>query len=145
MFNKLKLCFHQSPGSSREKFSGAEQYEIVYPQKLHVVHRRAAGTSSEVGKEIISWVILGDGERFVELKHPWVPRVREFGRTFALLKDRMWRSEVLFSEEELRCPQRRESLRPSLNLCLCKDVGFDTTQGFNNLWTLELGLNESNH
>uniref|UniRef100_A0A8C3NGV3 Uncharacterized protein n=1 Tax=Geospiza parvula TaxID=87175 RepID=A0A8C3NGV3_GEOPR len=47
----LEFCHR----SSREKFPGAEQYEIVYPQKLHAVHRRAAGTSSEVGKEIISW------------------------------------------------------------------------------------------
>lgn len=40
-----------SSGRSGGKFSGAEEYEIVYPQKLHAMHRRAAGTSSEVGEE----------------------------------------------------------------------------------------------
>lgn len=67
------------------------------------------GTSSEVGKEIISWVILGDGEGFLELKHPWVARVGEFGQTFALPKEKTGRSNPVFSEEELRCAECAEN------------------------------------
>ncbi|KAF2982965.1 hypothetical protein EK904_013412, partial [Melospiza melodia maxima] len=56
---------HQN-GSSREKFSGAEQYEIVYPQKLHAVHRRAAGTSSESKyDDIVKYGIKANGEEVV--------------------------------------------------------------------------------
>lgn len=67
------------------------------------------GTSSEVGEEIISGVILGDEEGSLELKHPWVSRVREFGHTFALSKGKPWRSDPVFGGEELRRTQRAEN------------------------------------
>uniref|UniRef100_A0A8C9UIV0 Uncharacterized protein n=1 Tax=Serinus canaria TaxID=9135 RepID=A0A8C9UIV0_SERCA len=53
-------------GSSREKFPGAEQYEIVYPQKLHTVHRRAAGASSESKyDDMVKYGIKANGEKVV--------------------------------------------------------------------------------
>ncbi|RLV92965.1 hypothetical protein DV515_00013585, partial [Chloebia gouldiae] len=49
-------------GSSRGKFPGAEQYEIVYPQKLHAVHTRSVGTSSESKHDdIVKYGIKANG------------------------------------------------------------------------------------
>uniref|UniRef100_A0A8C5IMB3 Peptidase M12B domain-containing protein n=1 Tax=Junco hyemalis TaxID=40217 RepID=A0A8C5IMB3_JUNHY len=62
----IHRTFKTSNWSSREKFSGAEQYEIVYPQKLHAVHRRAAGTSSESKyDDIVKYGIKANGEEVV--------------------------------------------------------------------------------
>ncbi|XP_066193202.1 zinc metalloproteinase-disintegrin-like NaMP [Sylvia atricapilla] len=65
LISALLLRFLQQ-GSSSWKFSGAKQHEIVYPQKLHVVHRRAAGTSSESNyDESVKYGIKANGEEVV--------------------------------------------------------------------------------
>ncbi|KAI1230089.1 hypothetical protein IHE44_0010479, partial [Lamprotornis superbus] len=65
LISALLLHFLQQ-GSSRGKFSGAEEYEIFYPQKLHAVHRRSVGTSSESKyDDTVKYGIKANGEEVV--------------------------------------------------------------------------------
>uniref|UniRef100_A0A8D2PBQ9 Peptidase M12B domain-containing protein n=1 Tax=Zosterops lateralis melanops TaxID=1220523 RepID=A0A8D2PBQ9_ZOSLA len=62
LVSALLLHFLQQ-GSSRGKFTGAERYEIVYPRKLHAVHRRAAATSPQSKYEdAVTYGIKANGE-----------------------------------------------------------------------------------
>lgn len=55
VFSYVNICF--SLGSTRKELPGVEQYEIVYPQRLHKVHKRDVQRNKEVLKEItlLSW------------------------------------------------------------------------------------------
>lgn len=65
LISALLLHFLQQ-GSSRGKFSGAEEYEIFYPQKLHAVRRRSAGASSESKyDDTVKYGIKANGEEVV--------------------------------------------------------------------------------
>nr|CAH65319.1 hypothetical protein RCJMB04_17j13 [Gallus gallus] len=60
------LCFlHQ--GSARKKLLGVEQYEIVYPRKLHTVHKRDAERSKEETKydDTLEYGIKANGEEVI--------------------------------------------------------------------------------
>ncbi|XP_025978185.1 zinc metalloproteinase-disintegrin-like NaMP isoform X1 [Dromaius novaehollandiae] len=71
MTNKLLvsvvwLCFLRQ-GSTSKKLPGVEQYEVVYPQKLHAIHKRDAERNNEETKydDTMEYGIKASGEEVI--------------------------------------------------------------------------------